>query len=132
MVDTVLRYGWDTSKGGFYYGGSTFGVTHVEDITFQIQDKFWWPQAEGLRALLRLAILYPDDEMNYLARFRQLWAFIQDQIVDARRGGWLGVSRDSKPPRRRSPKATLWKEPSHEVHSLLECIRLLESQPVDS
>jgi mannobiose 2-epimerase len=127
MVDAALCYGWDVSKGGFYYGGSAYGATHVEDLTVLIQDKFWWPQAEGLRALLRLAILYPDDPMNYLARFKQLWSYIQNYIIDRDRGGWLWVATDSRPRRRNSPKATAWKEPSHEVHSLLECLRLLSA-----
>ena len=131
MVDTVLRYGWDDKNGGFYYGGSTYGATHIEDLTVQIRDKFWWPQAEGLRALLRAALLYPDDKMNYLARFGQLWAFIQRHLIDRDRGGWLWVSTDSEPRRQRSPKATAWKEPSHEVHSLLECIRLLEAHAAE-
>lgn len=127
LVDSVLRYGWDNRRGGFFYGGSTFGPTYVEDIIVFVDGKFWWPQAEGMRALLRSALLYPDDEINYLQRFHQLWSYINEYIIDSRRGGWLWVGRDSKPRRWRSAKATPWKEPSHEVHSLLECIRLLRS-----
>jgi len=127
VVDTVLQYGWDASRGGFFYGGSTFGPTHLEDIIVFIDTKFWWPQAEGMRALLRLALLYPDDERNYMQRFHQLWSYIKEYIIDARRGGWLWVGKDSRPRRWRSAKATPWKEPSHEVHSLLECLRLLRS-----
>ena len=127
LVDSVLRYGWDNRCGGFFYGGSTFGPTYVEDIIVFVDGKFWWPQAEGMRALLRSALLYPDDEVNYLQRFHQLWSYINEYIIDSRRGGWLWVGRDCKPRRWRSAKATPWKEPSHEVHSLLECIRLLRS-----
>ncbi len=127
LVDSVLRYGWDNRHGGFFYGGSTFGPTYVEDIIVFVDGKFWWPQAEGMRALLRSALLYPDDEVNYLQRFHQLWSYINEYIIDSRRGGWLWVGRDCKPRRWRSAKATPWKEPSHEVHSLLECIRLLRS-----
>ena len=46
------------SRGGFFYGGSTFGPTHLEDIVVFIDTKFWWPQAEGMRALLRMALLF--------------------------------------------------------------------------
>ena len=67
-----MRYGWDNRHGGFFYGGSTFGPTYVEDIIVFVDGKFWWPQAEGMRALLRSALLYPDDEVNYLQRFHQL------------------------------------------------------------
>lgn len=126
-MDTLLTYSWDKSNGGFFYGGSTFGATHVEDIRVLIDGKFWWVQAEGLRALLRMALLYPDDPMNYLQRFRQLWAYIDAHIADKKYGGWLRVGRDSSPRRKKLPKATPWKEPSHEVHSLLECVRLLRA-----
>ncbi len=126
-VDTQLTYGWDPKNGGFYYGGSTFGLTLIEDIEVLIRDKFWWPQAEGLRALLRLALLHPDDPADYRARFEQLWAYIQRYILDHRHGGWLGVGRDCRPRRYARPKATPWKEPSHEVHSLLDCLLLLRA-----
>ena len=127
LVDTALAYGWDELNAGFFYGGSTYGATHVEDITVLISDKFWWPQAEGLRSLLRLALIAPEDERNYHARFRQLWSYIQEYLIDRKWCGWLQAATDSKPRRWRSPKATMWKEPSHEVHSLLECLRLLRS-----
>jgi cellobiose epimerase len=125
VVDTLLTYGWDRSKGGFFYGGSTFGRTHVEDITVLVDGKFWWLQAEAMRALLGMALLYPDDEMEYLERFKELWGYIKEYMIDWDRGGWLWAGLDSSPRRRKQPKATPWKEPSHEVHSLLECIRLL-------
>jgi mannobiose 2-epimerase len=125
VVDTLLRYGWDRSRGGFFYGGSTFGPTCVEDITVLVDGKFWWLQAEGMRSLLRMALLYPDDEMNYLQRFYELWGYIKKYMIDSKRGGWLWSGLDSSPRRRKQPKATPWKEPSHEVHSLLECIQLL-------
>jgi cellobiose epimerase len=128
MIDTVLRYSWDHSKGGFFYAGSTFGPMYVEDIRIFIEDKFWWPQAEGTSALLRLALLHPDDEMNYFERFRQLWSYINKYLIDRKRGGWLWVGRDFFRLRRK-PKATAWKDPSHEGHSLCECIRLLRSGP---
>jgi mannobiose 2-epimerase len=126
VVDTLLRYGWDQSKGGFFYGGSTFGPTYVEDVTILIDGKFWWLQAEGLRALLRMALLYPDDEMQYFKRFKELWDYIKKYMIDWDRGGWLRAGLDSAPARRKQPKATPWKEPSHEVHSILECLRLLK------
>ena len=128
MIDTVLRYSWDRSKGGFFYAGSTYGPMYVEDIRIFIEDKFWWPQAEGTRALLRLALLHPADEMDYLERFRQLWSYINRYLIDRKRGGWVWVGRDCLRLRRK-PKATMWKDPSHEGHSLLECIRLLRSGP---
>jgi cellobiose epimerase len=125
LIDTVVRYSWDNKKGGFYYAGSTFGAMYVEDIRVFIEDKFWWPQAEGTRALLRLALLYPDDAMNYFEHFLKLWNYIKRYLIDRKYGGWVWVGRDYFRFRRR-PKATKWKDPSHEGHSLLECLRLLK------
>ena len=125
LVDTVLRYSWDKRRGGFCYAGSTFGPMYVEDIKVFIEDKFWWPQAEGTRALLRLALLNPDDDMNYLARFRELWRYIGKYLVDHKYGGWIWVGRDCFRFRRK-PKATAWKDPSHEGHSLMSCLQMLK------
>ncbi len=124
LVDTVLRYSWDNTKGGFHYAGSTFGPVYAEDIRIFIKDKFWWPQAEGTAALLRLALLHPEDKMDYLRRFKQLWSYINKYLIDHRHGGWVWVGRDFLRLRRK-PKATMWKDLSHEGRSLVECIHLL-------
>ena len=91
-----------------------------------VPTKVWWHQAEGLRALLRMAMLYPDDKANYLHRFEKLWAYIKKYVIDSRRGGWIWMGRDcagfSK-----LPKADLWKDLSHEVDSVLYCMQLLKS-----
>jgi mannobiose 2-epimerase len=129
IIDTLLRYSWDRSKSGFFHAGSTFGPTPMEDIVVLVRDKFWWPQAEATRALLRAALLYPGDPMDYMLRFNELWSYIANYLIDRKHGGWLLVGRDVSPRRRRPAKAGPWKEPSHEVHSLLECIHLLKSQP---
>jgi mannobiose 2-epimerase len=126
LIDTVLRYSWDKRKGGFYYAGSTFGPMYVEDIKVFIDDKFWWPQAEGTRALLRLALLHPDDEMNYRERFLELWNYIKKYLIDRKYGGWVWVGRDCFRFRSR-PKATKWKDPSHEGRSLLDCLLMLKA-----
>lgn len=60
---------------------------------------------------------------------RRAVGVLQKCFIDRRGGGWIWVGRDARPRRRALPKATNWKEPSHEVHSLLECLRLLRSGP---
>jgi mannobiose 2-epimerase len=124
LVDTVLRYAWDDSKGGFLFAGSTFGPTWVDGIELFAAEKVWWPQAEATRAILRLALLYPEDDMNYLERFDDMWMYIKQYVIDASYGGWLFAGRDIARLRKR-PKATMWKDPSHEIHSLLACIHML-------
>ena len=129
VVDTLLRYAWDQSKGGFFYGGSTFGPTRVEDIIIFAKDKFWWPQAEGMSMLLRMALVCPDNEMDYLQKFKDLRSYINKYMIDWKRGGWYWVGLDSSPRRWRQPKATVWKDASHEVLPLMDCIRMLKSGP---
>lgn len=127
LIDNILRHGWDKARGGFFYGGSTFGRTYMEDFAVHLAGKYWWTQAEGLTALLRMALSYPGHDADYMGRFTELWAYINHYVVDSRYGGWLWVARDSQKFGRRPPKATMWKDASHEVHALLDCMQLLES-----
>jgi cellobiose epimerase len=125
VVDTLLQYAWDDVKGGFFCAGSTFGPACFDHVRVFVPTKIWWHQAEGLKALLRMAIMYPD-KPGYLRRFEKLWAYIKKYVIDSRRGGWMSVGRDcagfSK-----LPKAELWKDLSHEADSLSYCMRSLKS-----
>lgn len=126
LVDTSLRFARDDSRGGFRFAGSPFGTLWIGGTKLFVDDKIWWTQAEAMKAILRLALLHPDDGMDYLRRFHELWAYIRQNLIDRRYGGWLFVGLDSKPARKQ-PKATIWKDPSHETHALLDCVRMLRS-----
>lgn len=125
IVDMALRYGWDTGQGGFYFGGSTFGPTYVAGREIFLRFKLWWAQAEGLRALLPLALAHPDDEHRYGHKFRQLWRYVRAHLIDSRRGGWFAEGTDVTPAARKRPKADAWRDCSHEGMALLECIQAL-------
>jgi cellobiose epimerase len=126
IVDMLLRYAWDDVNGGFFCAGSTFGPACFDHVQVFVPSKIWWHQAEGLSALLRMAMLYPHDKTDYLRRFEQLWAYIKKYVIDSRWGGWMWMGRDcagfSK-----VPKAELWKDLSHEADSLSYCIQSLKS-----
>lgn len=124
LVDTVLRYAWDEYNGGFFFAGSTFGPASPEGIKLFFEEKVWWPQAEGMKALLRVALLYPDDGMNYSRILSDLWAYIKEYIIDRSDGAWLHFGRDVGRLSKR-PKANMWKDLSHETHALLDCIHML-------
>jgi cellobiose epimerase len=140
-IDTLLRYAWDRAKGGFFSAGPTFGPAHVDGVRVFVPSKQWWPQAEGLKALLRMAKFHPDDETNYLLRFEELWDYIKKYLIDSRWGGWMWAGRDCTAfwrwirrdctTFRKLPKAGVWKDLSHEVESLLYCVRLLKSGSPD-
>jgi mannobiose 2-epimerase len=127
IMDTVLRFGWDSKNGGIYFGGSTYGPVYTADTMLMLPQIVWWGQAEGMRALVRLWRRFPADEHDYLARFRELWSYVQRHLVDARYGGWYREGVDSDPEARTRPKASEWSDASHEVSSLLECIETLRS-----
>jgi len=131
VVDMLLQYAWDDVNGGFFCAGSTFGPACFDHVRVFVPAKVWWHQAEGLRALFRMAMLYPDDKADYLHRFEQLWAYIKKYVIDSRWGGWTCMGRDCAG-FSRLPKADLWKDLSHEVDSLMYCMQSLKSRSPDS
>jgi mannose/cellobiose epimerase-like protein (N-acyl-D-glucosamine 2-epimerase family) len=122
MLDTMLRVAWDAEKGGFFLAGSSFGPAYVEDAVFFVRTKCWWAQAEGMRLLVAIARLHPGDAVTYEAPFARLWEYVKRYVIDAKRGGWLAAGLDTNPAARKQPKATRWKDCSHEVEGLLECL----------
>jgi len=130
MVDMMLRVAWDSNQGGFHLAGSSFGPVYIEDTMVFVRDKAWWPQAEGMKALLAMARLHPSEADNYVSHFAQLWQYIREYIIDAKRGGWLAAGRDTNPEAGKRPKASVWKDCSHESEALLDCLSLLVSQVV--
>ena len=125
MGDTMLRISWDRDQGGFHLAGSSLGPVRLEDTVVFVRDKVWWAQADGLRALLAMAGLHPDDQIDYASHFERLWHYAKSYLIDAKRGGWLSAGLDTNPEARKRPKASAWKDASHEVEALLDCLRLL-------
>jgi mannobiose 2-epimerase len=126
MVDTMLRIAWDRA-GGFYCAGSSFGPANVEDFQIFARQKIWWIQADGMKALLTMARLQPAGAAEYLFRFVRLWDYVKRCLVDAKYGGWFGAGLDTNPNPRKQPKANPWKDSSHEVEALLDCLLMLDS-----
>jgi cellobiose epimerase len=126
MVDMMLRVAWDAENGGFHLAGSSFGRTFVEDTVVFVQNKCWWPQADGMKVLLTMARLYPADAAEYLAHFVLLWEYVKKYMIDAKHGGWLPAGRDTNREASKRPKATMWKDSSHEVEALLDSLLMLD------
>ena len=125
MIDTMLRVAWDPERGGFHFAGSSFGPTNTGRTVIFAKDKSWWIQADGMKALLALARLLEDDA--YTALFSRLWDYVKKYVIDAKHGGWLADGLDTNPAARKGPKATMWKDCSHEVEALLDCNLMLDS-----
>jgi mannobiose 2-epimerase len=125
MVDTMLRVAWDRELGGFHLAGSSLGPMRLEDRIVFVRDKVWWAQADGLRALVAMAARYPDDPMEYASEYMRLWKYVKTYVIDSKRGGWRSAGVDTNREARKRPKASVWKDASHEIEALLELLRML-------
>jgi mannobiose 2-epimerase len=127
MVDTMLRVAWDAGKGGFHLAGSSFGPALVEGVVVFAPEKIWWVQADGMKALLTMARLYPADAAQYIAYFAKAWDYVRTWVIDAEHGGWRYAGLDTNPEASEQPNATRWKDSSHETECLLDCLLMLDS-----
>jgi cellobiose epimerase len=128
MVDHALRNGWDNSVGGVYDEGYYFkdkpGITIIRDT------KNWWAQAETLNTLLLMADLYPDDAMQYFEKFKTLWKYAQEYLIDHEYGDWYAGGLDKEPQHKKSLKGHIWKAAYHQYRSVANCIQRLKPDRV--
>jgi mannobiose 2-epimerase len=82
-----------------------------------------------MTALLAVAQMGPK-QVPYIEYFVRLWNYVKTYVIDDRHGGWFASGLDSNPEARRWPKATMWRDASHEVAALLECKQILDTLPV--
>ena len=81
---------------------------------------------KGLNTLLLMADLLPDDPLRYGDRFRELWGYVDANLIDHERGGWYEGGLDKAPDNRGRPKAHIWKAAYHDSRALMNVIRRLE------
>lgn len=121
MVDHALKNGWDNTVGGFYDEGYYF--KDKQNISIILESKNWWAQAEGMNTLLLMSDLYPNDPMNYYAKFKQLWKYIQTYLIDHTNGDWYEGGIDKEPQRKTGLKGHIWKGTYHHYRSLSNCVQ---------
>jgi mannobiose 2-epimerase len=125
MVDHALNNGWDKRLGGFYDEGYYFkGAAPLRIIK---NTKNWWAQAEALNTLLIMSDLYPKDQMHYLARFKELWKYVDTYLVDHEHGDWYEEGLDNAPGKKTALKQHIWKATYHNFRSLRNCITRLSA-----
>jgi len=83
--ERVLKYaiatGYDESAGGVFSRIYTDGTVD--------RNKYWWPQAEGMRAFLAVG-----DRPDMARRYRQTLDLVNAELLDTANGGWrLGARR---------------------------------------
>lgn len=112
LVNNAMRFGWDTTNGGFFGEGKSFHG--AED-----KRKAWWAQVEGLNALLLTHQMYGKETNEYFEVFVKQWEFIKRNLIDHRSGGLyqiLGPDGSVIV----ATKGQIWKGAYHDGRAFLE------------
>ncbi len=125
MVDHALRNGWDNSAGGFY--DEAYYFKGENGIRITRDTKNWWAQAEGMNALLLMADLFPDDDMQYFAKFEKLWSYAKLNLIDHQHGDWFAGGIDKQPELKTALKGHIWKAFYHQYRSMTNCMDRLRN-----
>ena len=128
MVDHALDHGWDTVAGGFYDEGYYF--RDREGMTILRDTKNWWAQAEGLNTLLLMADLFPNDERRYFEKFKKMWNYIDQYLIDHEIGEWYPGGLDKQPQFKTALKGHIWKACYHQYRSMENCVKRLRNERV--
>jgi cellobiose epimerase len=125
MVDHCLTYGYDPQTGGIYDEGYYFKGD--EQLTITKDTKNWWAQAEAMNTLLIMADLFPDDSLQYKAKFIQQWNYIDHYLIDHEYGDWYAGGLDKQPELKEGLKGHIWKATYHHFRSMANCISRLRN-----
>lgn len=125
MVDHALRNGWDKQVGGFYDEGYYFKGS--DTISIIRDSKNWWAQAEGLNTLLLMADHFPNDQMHYFDKFKQLWKYVQTYLIDHQYGDWYEGGLDKEPEKKTALKGHIWKGNYHQFRAMMNCMARLRN-----
>lgn len=103
-----------------------FGVINSKDTnTLKVDtDRHWWPQAEAMVGLMYA--WKTADDISFLKISKEIWAFIDDQIVDKEHGEWFFRISDTGEPYLTENKIGPWKCPYHNCRALIEISQLLQ------
>jgi cellobiose epimerase len=110
-----MKYGWDTTHGGFWYSG---WMRQPADN----RTKSWWVQSEVLVSALTMYRLTGDP--LYWRVFEETWAFVRTHQIDRKTGEWWEIVDDQLRPR--GNKAHAWKAGYHNGRAMIEGITLLK------
>jgi mannobiose 2-epimerase len=133
FIEHMLKYGLDGRLGGIFYAAAGVHPLSVEGGSTIIPRKYWWVQAEALKALLANYLVTRDP--RYVRHFNALWRYILEQLVDPAFGGFYMTSLEQlsvwqRRYKRLAPrfpllKGSIWKDASHEGRMLLYCLSRL-------
>src|SRR5208283_2656755 len=119
LVDHALAYGWDSTNGGFFGEGTTYGKP--ED-----KSKQWWVEFEGLNALLMMHEHYGRSDERYWKAFQMEWQFIKQFQIDPEFHGVYGTILPNGKPAS-TAKGEIWKAAYHDGRALLNLTERLRT-----
>jgi mannobiose 2-epimerase len=118
LFDYSMKYGYDTTKGGFFDSGR-FNQP-ADRLT-----KVWWVEAEAIVSALYMFRL--TREPKYLDIFEKTYQFIEKYQTDWENGEWhANISPDGQP---QGDKAQPWKAGYHNGRAMIECLQILKGLP---
>jgi mannobiose 2-epimerase len=79
-----------------------------------------------------MADLFPDDERQYFEKFKTMWHYIDNNLIDHEHGEWYQGGLDKEPHQKTRLKAHIWKASYHQYRSLANCIARLRSTATDA
>ena len=124
MVDHALSIGWDNGVGGFYDEGYYFkdGFRIIRDT------KNWWAQAEGLNSLLMMSQKFPDDKNQYYEKFKLMWNYVDNNLIDHENGDWYSGGLDKQPDMKTRGKGNIWKSAYHNYRGMSNSVDMLRGK----
>ena len=115
LVDYSLKFGFDETHGGFYYGGPL--GKPADD-----RHKEWWVEAEALVSMLEMYRLTQDDK--YMRAFEKTFEFVSTHQI-AEEGGWWASRNEDGSPSQNLSRTSKWQAGYHNGRALLLCSKLL-------
>ncbi|GAB6089818.1 AGE family epimerase/isomerase [Spirochaeta dissipatitropha] len=101
--------------------GGVINELHGSDLDTSL---VWWVQAESVVGFLNAYELSGDQK--FLDSAVQVWAVIQDHIVDREHGEWRSIVRDDGSSDLKEDKGGIWKTPYHNGRACLEIISRID------
>ncbi|MEN3976725.1 AGE family epimerase/isomerase [Emcibacter sp. SYSU 3D8] len=114
LFETAMRWGWDSTEGGFYWTGQPGAAA-------SLQGKVWWVQAEALVAALWLYL--ETGRQDYADCYLRTLDWIVNVQADWTNGEWhREIATNGRPI---GHKADGWKAAYHNGRALMTCLELL-------
>jgi len=117
LFDTAIKFGWDHSRGGFYY------CCNPETLIPCDTEKYYWILAEAIITAALLGTRTQDNK--YWIWYDKIWQYTWNNFVDHKYGGWYRVlsEENEKLSNLKSPPA---KVDYHNIGAIFDCLAIMK------